>query len=153
MLLVLFEHLDLLFCVCSFTLVAKYYFKFSDKLVPILDVCFFIQLIKLLLGINASYTSLRWARIAVILLFIPVTLLLLRNNQISLYQSSNFVLPLSNYFGSRTILLDNSTYLFCTFASAVNILSVYSMLLFEASSVIFSNPSHSNNTSILYSRY
>ena len=48
---------------------------------------------------------LRWARIAVILSSVPVILLLLRNNLIPLYQSSNFIQSLSNHPGSSTMLL------------------------------------------------
>ena len=47
---------------------------------------------------------LRRAKIAVILLLVSMTLLLLRNNLIPLYQSSNFVLSPSNYLGSGTIV-------------------------------------------------
>ena len=98
---------------------------------------------------------LRQARIAVILLFILVTLLLLKNNQISFHQSSNFVLSLSNHPRFGTMLLGNSTCLFCIFfgASAINISSVYSIVFSEMSSVIFNNPSLFNNASILYSQY
>ena len=47
---------------------------------------------------------LRRAKIAVILLLVSMTLLLLRNNLIPLYQSSNFILSPSNYLGSGTIV-------------------------------------------------
>ena len=98
---------------------------------------------------------LRQARIAVILLFILVTLLLLRNNQISFHQSSNFVLSLSNHPRFGTMLLGSSTCLFCIFssASAINISSVYSIVFSEMSSVIFNSPSLFNNASISYSQY
>ena len=98
---------------------------------------------------------LRQARIAVIPLFILVTLLLLKNNQISFHQSSNFVLSLSNHPRFGTMLLGSSTCLFCIFfgASAINISSVYSIVFSEMSSVIFNNPSLFNNTSISYSQY
>jgi len=45
---------------------------------------------------------------AVILLSVIVTLLLLKNNHISLHQSLNFVQSLSNYPRSETILLDTT---------------------------------------------
>ena len=60
--------------------------------------------------------SLRWARIAVILLFVVMTLLFLKNNCIPLYQSSNFVLSLSNYPKFRTMLLSmTDDYLFVVY--------------------------------------
>jgi len=96
---------------------------------------------------------LRQTRITVILLSISVTLLLLRNNWIPLYQSSNFVLSSLHYSGSRTILLGNSTCLLCMFPDATKMLSVYSVVLSEASSIIFNDPSHSDNTFILCSQY
>ena len=98
---------------------------------------------------------LRQARIAVVLLFILVTVLLLKNNQISFHQSSNFVLSLSNHPRFGTMLLGSSTCLFCIFSgtSAINISSVYSIVFSEMSSVIFNNPSLFNNASILYSQY
>jgi len=48
---------------------------------------------------------LRCARIAVILSSVSITLLLLRNNLIPLYQSSNFILSLLNHPGSRIMFL------------------------------------------------
>ena len=83
-----------------------------------------------------------------ILSSISVTQLLLQNNLIFLHQSLNFVLSLSNHPGSETILLGNSVCLFCSYASVIDILSVYSVLACEASLVIFQNPSYSDNTSI-----
>ena len=99
---------------------------------------------------------LRLAKIAVILLFVPVTLLFLRNSQILLHQSSNFVLFPLNYPESRTILLDNSAYLFYITAniSAIDMLSIYSAISSEASSlVIFNDLSHSDNISISCSQH
>ena len=55
---------------------------------------------------------LRWAKIAVILLSVSITLLLLKNNCISLYQSLNFVWSLSNYPGSSTIFFGIPAYMF-----------------------------------------
>ena len=50
---------------------------------------------------------LRQARIAIILSLVSMTLLLLRNNLISLHQSSNFVQSLSNHSGSSTMFFSN----------------------------------------------
>jgi len=94
-------------------------------------------------------SSLRWVKIAVILLSVSITLLLLRNSLISLYQSLNFVLSLLNYSGSGTILLGNPTYLFCSCTGAVNISFVYFILACKVSLVIFKDLSHSDNASIL----
>ena len=55
---------------------------------------------------------LRWARIAVILLSVSMTLLLLKNNCIPLYQSSNFVQSPSNYPESDTMFFGVTTYTF-----------------------------------------
>ena len=150
-LLSLLKDLYLPFSIYSLGLVTKCYLDLSYKLVPILDFSFFVQLIKLFLGINTSYTPLRQARIAVILLSISITLLLLRNNLIPLHQSSNFVLFLSNHSGSRTIFFSNSAYpLFCP-TSAVNILSSFSIVYSKASSVICRDSSYSDNASISFS--
>ena len=84
-----------------------------------------------------------------------MTLLLLRNNCILLYQSLNFIWSPSNHPGSSTMFFSISA---CTFlllvvgasASAVNIsMSILSWSL-EASSVICKDPSHSNNALILF---
>ena len=87
-----------------------------------------------------------------ILSSVPLTLLLLRNNLISLHQSSNFVRLLSNHPGSRTMLLGIPADLFTTgvAAGAVDIsVSVCSSFV-EASSLICKDPSHSDNASILF---
>ena len=95
---------------------------------------------------------LRCAKIAVILLLVSITLLLLRNNCIPLYQSSNFVQSLSNHPGSETILFGVTacTLLFIVAgASATDISSSdYSFISLEALFVIFKNPSFSDNTLI-----
>ena len=57
-------------------------------------------------------SPLKYAKIVVILLLVSITLLLLRNNLISLHQSSNFVWSLSNYPRSGTILLDITACIF-----------------------------------------
>ena len=95
--------------------------------------------------------SLRWARIAVILLLVSMTLLLLRNSLIPLYQSSNFVWSLSNHSGSSTILLGITAYMFllfiaCTGASNISV----SVCSFKVSSVICRDPSLSNNAFISF---
>ena len=90
---------------------------------------------------------LRQAKIAVILL-------LLRNNQISLYQSSNFVLSLSNYPGSGTILFSITAYslLFVVAStSATDIaLSDCSVVSSEVLFIICKDPSYSNNISMSF---
>ena len=91
---------------------------------------------------------LRQANIVVILLSVSITLLFLRNNLISFHQSSNFVLFPSNHPRSRTILLGTLTCTLFLFTSAVDILSIYFVLTCQASSVIFKDPSHSDNISI-----
>ena len=57
-------------------------------------------------------SSLRWARIAVILLLVFIILLLLKNNYISFHQFLNFILSPSNHSGSRTMLLGILSYMF-----------------------------------------
>ena len=99
---------------------------------------------------------LRRARIAVILLSVLLTLLLLRNNLIPLYQSSNFDWSPSNHPRSGTMFFSNSAWTFLLFAaaastSATNISSVVvCSYLSEASSVIFKDSSHSNSASISF---
>ena len=89
----------------------------------------------------------------VILSSTTITLLLLRNSWILLYQSSNFILSPLNHPGSRTMLFV-SMFLLCTAVTgAVNISSVSgiagSVLWFNTlSSVILSDPNISSNTSI-----
>ena len=90
-----------------------------------------------------------------ILLSVSMTLLLLRNNLISLHQSSNFVWSLSNHPGSDTMFFGILAYPFLltvtASASAVDISSVVIHLyLLEASSVICKDPSCSDNASILF---
>ena len=87
-----------------------------------------------------------------ILSSVLLTLLLLRNNLIPLYQSSNFVQLLSNYSGSRTMLLGIPADSFTTGATAgaVDISVSVCLLLVEASWLICKDPSHSNNTSISF---
>ena len=96
---------------------------------------------------------LRQARIAVILLLVSMTLLLLRNSLIPLHQSLNFIWSPSNHPRSGTILLDVIACMFSLFiayAGASDIsMSVHSYL-FEASSVICKDLSHSDNASILF---
>ena len=97
---------------------------------------------------------LSWAKIAVILLSIPVTLLLLRNNWIFLHQSLNFVLSPLNHLRSGTILFGMTACSFYTItsASATDILSIYSVVSSEISSSVILNDSNcSDNTSILFS--
>ena len=96
---------------------------------------------------------LRWAKIAVILLLVSMTLLLLRNSRISLYQSSNFVWSPSNYPGSGTIFFGISANTFLPISTAMDAGAVYIsvsvclLVLFEASSVILRDPNLSDNAS------
>ena len=87
-----------------------------------------------------------------ILSSVSLTLLLLRNNLISLHQSSNFVQLPSNYPGSRTMLLGISANLFTAgvVAGAVDISVSICSLSVEASSLICKDPSHSDNASISF---
>ena len=94
-----------------------------------------------------------WARIVVIMLSVPITLFLLRNNQIPLHQSLNFVLSPLNYFGSSTMLFGMNICSFYTVASAnaTNISSMYPVISSKAFSlVILNNSNHFDNTSILF---
>ena len=90
-----------------------------------------------------------------ILLSVPLTLLLLRNNLIPLHQSSNFVQSPSNHLGSGTMLLGIPADSFTAgvtagvVAGAVDI-SVSVCLLLEASSLICKDSSRSDNTSISF---
>ena len=93
----------------------------------------------------------RRARITVILSFVPITLLLLRNNLIPLHQSSNFVWSLSNHPGFGTMLHGISAYMFLLVAASSVDISVFICLsLLEASSVIFKDPSLSDNALISF---
>ena len=96
--------------------------------------------------------SLRYARIAVILSLVSMTLLLLRNNHIPLHQSLNFVLSPLNYLGSETMFLGITAYLFVfivTGTSATDITSSdCSIILSEVSFVICKDPSYSNSVSM-----
>jgi len=94
-----------------------------------------------------------WARIVIIMLSVPITLFLLRNNQIPLYQSLNFFLSPLNYPRSRTMLFDMNICSFYTItgADATNISSMYPVISFEAFSlVILNNSNHFDNASILF---
>ena len=94
----------------------------------------------------------------VILSFAATTLLLLRNNWILLYQSSNFVPSPSNYSGSGTMLFSivvNIFLLYPASAGTVNISSVSgvsgSILLFDMLSlVILSDPNIFFSFSIIF---
>ena len=98
---------------------------------------------------------LRWARIAMILSLVSMTLLLLRNNLIPLHQSLNFVLSLLNHSRSGTMFLGTPACpLFpCVDTGAIDISSVYSIVLSETSFVICKNSSYSDNVSISLSWY
>jgi len=107
----------------------------------------------IVVSIMPATLSLSQTRIVVILLSVFITLLLLRNNLTSFHQSSNFILFLSNHLESKILLFSMTTCLFCTIASAsaTNILSVYSVVSSEISSlVILNNSNCSDNVFILF---
>ena len=99
---------------------------------------------------------LRRARIAVILSLVSMTLLLLRNSLIPLYQPLNFVWSPSNHSKSDTMFFGIPAYTFSLFATATgagttNISSVVvCSYLSEASSMICKDSSCSDNTLILF---
>ena len=149
MFLFLLECFDLLFSICCLTLVAKHCLDFFNKIILILNAVFFIYLVDLLLHINFCYTPLSWANTIVILSSVAMTLLLLTNNQIPLYQSSKFVRSLSNYPRFKTMLFGITVYavlLYTASIDAVNISSddIGSIVLFlsEAYSLVILNDSN-----------
>ena len=151
------ESFYLSFCICYFTLVAKCCLNFFNKFVSILGIIFFFHLVNLFLHIYISaISSLNQANTAVILLFIVITLLFLRNKHIFLHQFSNFVSLLSSHPGSKTIFLSIIIYSNTANASAdtVDIISsnisglVILFLSKTYSLVIFNNLSISSSTSI-----
>ena len=85
-----------------------------------------------------------------ILLLVSMILLLLRNNLIPFYQSSNFILSLLNHSRSGTMFLGTLAYLLFSYIDTgiVNILSMYFVILPEALFVICKDPSCSDNPSI-----
>ena len=100
----------------------------------------FIWLIFFCIYIPTTH-SLSQTNISVILLSVAVTLLLLRNKHISLYQSSNFAWSSSNYHGSGTILLNIIAYFVLLYtADAVNISSISDIYGFV---VLFSSKMYS----------
>jgi len=96
---------------------------------------------------------LRQAKITVILSLVSMTLLLLRNNRISLYQFSNFVLFPSNHSRSGTMFLGITACLLVfivTGTGATDIASSdHSVVLSEVSFVICKDSSCSDNASML----
>ena len=100
----------------------------------------------------SAIPPLRHAKIAVILLLVPMILLLLRNNCISLYQSSNFVQSLLNHFESRTILFGVTAYILLFIVAGTSAIDISSsdclFILLEALFVIFKNLSLLDNVSI-----
>ena len=99
---------------------------------------------------------LRQARIAVILSSVSMTLLLLRNSRIPLYQSSNFVLSPSNHPGSGTMFFGNPACLFSWLIPAIGTgaVDIFSIVICsfssEVSLVICKDSSCSDNASILF---
>ena len=158
MLSFLLKCLNLPFSICYLAFVTKYCLNFSDKLISILGI-FFFHLVDFLLYIYIFMThSLSQTSTVIILSLVAMTLLLLRNNQISFYQSSNFIQSPSNYPRSETMLLGITAYsvvLYTTSTSTVNISSISDVtgfiVLFPSkvySSVILNDLSTSDNTSI-----
>ena len=98
---------------------------------------------------------LRYVRIAIILSSVSMTLLLLRNNCILPYQSSNFVQFPLNYPRSRTILLVTITYTFLFIGTCTTDISLSDHLFVcsEAFFMIFNNPSLSDSASLLFVLY
>ena len=92
--------------------------------------------------------SLSQANISVILLSVAVTLLLLRNNHIPLYQFSNFVQLLSNCSGSRTILFSITACAVSLYTAGIGAVNISSnvgsivLLLSEVYSLIILNDSN-----------
>ena len=101
-----------------------------------------------------TISSLRQARIAVVLLSVSMTLLLFRNSLISLHQSLNFIRSLSNHPGSGIMFFGIPAYMFLfivTASAGADDISVSIHLSsLEASSVIHRDPSCSDNASILF---
>ena len=88
-----------------------------------------------------------------ILSLVSMTLLLLRNNLIPLYQSSNFIRSLSNHSGSSTIFFDIPACMFSliSIAASVGVDNISAFIhSLEAFSVICKDPSHSDNASISF---
>ena len=91
-----------------------------------------------------------------ILSSVSVTLLLLRNSLIPLYQSLNFDWSPSNHPGSGTIFFGSPawTFLLVATAAGVGATDISSVVVCsyssEASFVIFKDPSHSDSTFISF---
>ena len=87
-----------------------------------------------------------------ILSLVSVTLLLLRNNLISLHQPLNFVQSPSNHPGSGTISFGISACMFSLVATSAvdSVISVHLYSLEASSSEIFKDPNLSDNVSISF---
>jgi len=95
------------------------------------------------------------------LLSVTITLLLLRNNYISLYQSSNFIWSLLNYLESGTIIF--SIYISDVISTSaigvyalnmlLNTISIVLVLFKVSYLVIFNNSSTFSNISILVAQF
>ena len=121
----LFECFDFLFGICCLYLVTEYCLDLSYEIVSILGSCFFVQLIKLLLGIYACYGSSKMGKDhcnPVIGLYDPVT------SEEQPYPSPpvfKFHLFPSNYSESKTMLLGTLACMFLfACAGALDILFV-----------------------------
>ena len=151
----LFEYLNLSFGICYLCLVAKCYLDFFHKVMKSSQSQVSISSSSLL-SFHYVYIPatppLRCTRIAIILSSVFMTLLLLKNNLISLYQSSNFILSLLNYPRSRTMLFGTIVYIFSFICSgAVDISSLVCLFVpFETLFMIFNDPSLLDNILILF---
>ena len=153
MLLSLLEHFDLPFSIYCLALVTEYYLNFFNEITSILDNSFFFHLVNLLLS---AILSLSWSNTVVILSSIAMTLLFLRNNQIPLHQSSNFVQLPSNHPRYETMLFDITSCAISLYTTSVgtanisfnNAGSVFLFLFETYSLVIFNNPNIFFNVSI-----
>jgi len=88
-----------------------------------------------------------------ILLSVSITLLLLRNSQIPLHQSLNFVLFPLNHPGSGTIFLGITACLLVFVVTGTNVIDIalsnHSIVLSKVSFVICKDSSRSDSTSML----
>ena len=130
MFLFLLEAPNLLFGICCFALITKHYFDFLHKAISVLGV-FFFYLVDFLLHIN------------------------LRNNCISLHQSSNFVWLLSSHSRSEIILFGITVCVVSSYTTSIGTVNIFSdagsvVLLFKMQySVTLNNSNISSSASML----
>jgi len=108
------------------------------------------SLLSFLYAYMPAIPLLRQVKIAMILLLVFMTLLLLRNSLIPLYQSSNFIWSPSNHLGSSTMLLGITAYIFSLFIACASTSNIFvSVHLFEFL-MICRDPSLFDNVSISF---